>query len=314
MNKLVRYNFLIYLDKPLKMLPNSPHFFIEIAEQNKTFVLRAGQFHLDAKGYFTKHFLAENGEIWEEFWLVFQKNYPFLATENKADVLFYVHGLWSGSDFQVLKNLKWQNDFYTQNLNSPIAVTISIIWHTGYRPYYFTRYLCKKRAKAFASFFWNFTYKMKSFLKNQRFNGENHLLCHSMGNYFLENMLQYKPNTEGPLFKEFVMAAADVGNDFIEKYPLEIQYLSHRTLALNNQNDRSLSVSKWLNQQTRLGKHPPPYFKEKEPFLYATEVSGVRDVTNIIGLFNQHQHHQVSEKVKVYLCGIFRGEKMVEVL
>lgn len=292
----------------------SNHFFIEITEQNNAYAFKAGQFETTQNGHFKKHFLADTKTDWEAFWTVFQAAYQRKALENKADVLFYIHGFWSGSTFQLDKNLRYSNDIYVQNPNSPIALTITVIWHRDYKTYRHTRGLCKNRAEAFAPCFWSSILKTRKLLNEEDLEGKTHLLCHSMGNYFLENMLPLKPTTDKPLFQELVMAAADVKDDFYEQQNSIIAALSYRTLALNNQNDRSLTISKWLNQHTRLGKHPPQYFNNKYASVFATEVSGVGDVKNVMGYINQHQHHQLSKKVIYYLSGVFKGEKTVEVL
>jgi hypothetical protein len=290
------------------------HFFIEIAELNKTFVLKTGVFQLDEKGRFKKRFLSEHESDFTKFWQVFQENYKELSTENKADVLFHIHGLWSGSTIQTRKNIERFNNFYTQDHESSIVVTVSIIWHSGYNSYFLTRYLCKKRALSVGRNIWDFILRIKEMLDKMSENGKMHLVCHSMGNYFLENILPFKPVFNQMIFQELVMAAADVGDCFYERLHSSILNLSERTLVLNNKKDRSLGVSKWLNRQTRLGKHPPQYFAKKYTSIYATEVSGVKDVKNKVGLFNQHQHHQVSTTVKLYLREIFKGGETVEIL
>jgi Alpha/beta hydrolase of unknown function (DUF900) len=290
------------------------HFFIEITEQNKSFVLKAGVFQLDENGRFKKRFLSENETDWTNFLLIFQEAYALKSLENKADILFYIHGLWSGSPLQTGKNIKRFNNFYTQDPQSSVALTVSVIWHSGYSSYFLTRRLCKKRAVAVGENFWHFIEKNKNLLDKTGKKGKMHLVCHSMGNYFFENILPFKPVLKQTLFQELVMAAADVGDCFYEKQEANLQNLSERILVLNNKKDRSLSISKWLNRQTRLGKHPPQYFNEKYASVYATEVSGVKDVKNKVGLLNQHQHHQVSTTVKLYLRDVFNGKKTVEIL
>jgi hypothetical protein len=296
------------------MSPTPSHFFIEIMEQNKSFILKAGVFQLDEKGRYKKRFLTENETDWTDFLLIFQQTYALKSVENKADILFYIHGLWSGSSMQTGKNIKRFNNFYTQDPQSSVALTVSVIWHSGFSSYFLTRHLCKKRAVVVGESLWKFIEKTKDMLEKTGKNGVNHLVCHSMGNYFLENILTFKPVFNKPIFQELVMAAADVGDCFYERLQTPIRHISERVLVLNNKKDRSLSISKWLNRQTRLGKHPPQYFTEKYASVYATEVSGVKDVKNKVGLFNQHQHHQVSTTVKLYLRGVFNGEEIVEIL
>lgn len=292
----------------------SNHFFIEITEQNKAYVLKAGQFESQNKAYFTKNYLANTEAEWAQFWLVFQNAYQANALDSKADVLLYIHGYFSGSTFQLNKILGKSNNYYTLNPNSSIALTLTVIWHTDYRLYNYTRRLCKNRAEVFAPSFWSAVLTLRDLLNERGLAGKTHLMCHSMGNYFLEKMLPVKPKADKPLFQEFVMAAADVRDDFYEKQHLTIGRLSHRTLAINNRKDFALAVSKWLNRQARLGKYPPQYLHNKYASIFATDVSEVRDVESVIGWFNQHLHHQASKKVILYLSRVFKGEKTVEVL
>jgi hypothetical protein len=292
----------------------SSHFFIEITEQNNACVFKAGQFEAPQSGHFKKNYLAQTEAEWTQFWPIFQAAYQAKALENKADILFYIHGYLSGNPFQLNRTLQKSNNWYTKNHQSSIALTLTIIWHTAYRPYNYSRNLCKKRAGTFAPSFWATIFKIKTLLKGQGLGGKVHLMCHSMGNYFLETMLPTKPTAHEPLFQEFIMAAADVRDDFYDKQHGVISRLSHRTLALNNRKDFALAVSKWLNHHARLGVYPPQYLHNKYAAIFATEVGEVQDVVSLVGRFNQHLHHQVSKQVIQYLNQVFKGGEMMEVL
>ena len=284
------------------------HFFIEITQAGKAYALKAGSLTSHNRWYFKKNYISENESDWADFWTVFQKAYKENACKNKADVLTYIHGYCAGTGLHFAKNLHQMNVNYVKNAHSPIALTFTVIWHTSFPLYHYCRQMCETRAKIMAPSFWASILKIDENVKNTAFKGKLHLLCHSMGNYFLENMLTAKPTSRGVLFQESIMAAADVEANFFETHYPTIGSLSHRFLALNNRKDRSLIVSNWLNRNKRFGNRPPQYWDNKYPNVYATDVADVSDVKDMLSLFNQHAHYQASASVMQYLNGIFKGD------
>lgn len=89
-----------------------------------------------------------------------------------------------------------------------------------------------------------------------------HLLCHSMGNYLLENALQrlyeHTPGSALPrLFDQVLMCAPDVDDDVLEAgKPMErVHQIANRVTVYHNANDTALRVSDYTKgNPDRLGQ------------------------------------------------------------
>lgn len=293
------------------MQPN--HFFIEIKNQGNGYALQAGSLESINRFYCKKHYLTQKDMDWDVLWSAFQKAYTQNSREKKADILVYIHGLWGDRRGYFANNLHQSDINYIQNPDSPIAATFTIIWHTPIPHYTYCRKKCAVIAQFFTPHFWSFVEKMQNDLTEMSNSGKIHLLCHSMGNHFLETMLP-KAQFEKPIFQEFVMAGADVSTDFFEKHNTQLQRLSNRVIVLNNKKDRLLVISTWLNRKKRLGNTPPQYLNEKYPSVFAVETSHVRDVKTIMGWLHQHAHYHTSERVMLFLSKAFKGQAALKLL
>ncbi len=92
-------------------------------------------------------------------------------------------------------------------------------------------------------------------------NGGIHLLCHSMGNYVLQNALNvmqnYNPNQPLPrLFEQVFLCAADVDDNSLEPgQPLSCVHQICRNVSIyHNREDTALMISDYTKgQPERLG-------------------------------------------------------------
>ena len=289
----------------------SKHFFIEIKNRQNGFSIQTGSLESVNQFYYKKKYFKENEGNFTSFYAEFQKTYSDCVAENKADILVYIHGLWSDRHSYFSKNLYQSEMHYIQNPESPIALTLTIIWHTPHLSYLYCRKKCATIAQYFAPYFWESVLQIKDSINKTPFNGKLHLLCHSMGNHFFETLLSATPSVNEPIFQELVMAAADVDADFFDTHYETITDLSQRILVLNNEKDRLLSFSKWLNRVKRLGNTPPQYLNEKYATVFATETSSVRDVRSLISFLNQHAHYQASASVMQYLNAVYKGKPFI---
>lgn len=282
------------------------HFFIEIVNQKQGFAFKAGILETLNRSNYRKKYLAETADDFDVFYQILEENYHQNTSKNKADLLVYIHGLWGDRRGYFANNLHQSDVHYVQNLESSVAFTLSIIWHTHYPSYWYCQKKCKIIAENFAPFFWKNTLKMQEMASKTTFLGKMHLLCHSMGNYFFENMLVTKPQTTQPIFQEIVLAAADVDADFMEKQDAVLKSVGHEIVVLNNRKDRLLWLSKWANWRARLGNQTPQYFDEKKPNFRIIEVSKSQDVRGLLSRLNQHAHYHASYDAISQLNCVFK--------
>ena len=282
------------------------HFFIEIINQKQGFAFKAGILETLNRSNCRKKYLAETADDFDVFYQILEENYHQNTSKNKADLLVYIHGLWGDRRGYFANNLHQSDVHYVQNLGSSVAFTLSIIWHTHYPSYWYCQKKCKIIAENFAPFFWKTMLKTAEITSKTPFSGKMHLLCHSMGNYFFENMLVTKPQMTQPIFQEIVLAAADVAADFMEKQDTVLKSVGHEVVVLNNRKDRLLRLSKWANWRARLGNQAPQYFDEKVPNFRIIEVSKTQDVRGLLSRLNHHAHYHASCDVLSQLNRVFK--------
>jgi Alpha/beta hydrolase of unknown function (DUF900) len=275
---------------------STKHFFIEIKESSKGFVIKRGVIKSVNALMHKKTYSTESDELFDE-----SLRDAFKAA-NKKDALIFIHGLWAYGR-PLAYHLRQFDKHIVQKTDSNIAFTLNIMWHTPMPSYILSRRQCKRLALALAPQFWQ---TIDNLLKIKDLEPRLHVLCHSMGNYFFENLIQTKPLNK-KAFEQTLMVAADVDIDFFDTHINSMNTLTKRVVLLNNKNDLLLGVSRYLNRVPRLGKGAPQYFEPFGPFVKATEISSVKDVRNLIALGGQHIHYNASAKVLGYIKLLLEG-------
>jgi esterase/lipase superfamily enzyme len=281
-------------------MSDTKHFFIEIKKTRQGFVIKRGIIESVNALVHKKIYSTQSDESFDE------SLRDAFKTSGKKDVLIFIHGLWAYSRPMAYHLLQFDKHV-VQKTDSNIAFTLNIIWHTPMPSYFISRRQCKRLALGIAPIFWQ---TMDNLLKVNDLHPRLHLLCHSMGNYFFENLLQSKPLNQ-EVFAQILLVAADVDIDFFEKYTDDMEALTKRVVLINNKNDVLLKVSRYLNRVHRLGIAPPQYFEDFQPFLNATEISQVRDVKNLIALSGQHIYYNASVKVLNYIKSLLEGGEVL---
>jgi Alpha/beta hydrolase of unknown function (DUF900) len=282
-------------------MSDTKHFFIEIKETPQGFVTQRGTIESVNALVHKKNYSTQSDKAFDE------ALHDAFKTSGKNDALIFIHGLWAYSRPMAYHLLQFDKHI-VQKTDSNIAFTLNIIWHTPMPSYFISRRQCKRLALGIAPVFWNI---IDNLLKIKDLVPRLHLLCHSMGNYFFENLLQSKA-LNSKVFEQILLVAADVDIDFFEKYTDDMKTLTKRVVLINNKNDVLLKVSRYLNRVRRLGIAPPQYFEYFHPFLKATEISQVRDVRNLVALSGQHIYYNASVKVLNYIKSLLEGGEVKE--
>jgi esterase/lipase superfamily enzyme len=221
-----------------------------------------------------------------------------------ADVLIFIHGFnvaWNeavGSALALQSMLNQQGD-------QPVVVVL-FSWPSDGKALPFTSYRSDRTdAKASGYAVGRALLKFRDFLDGLRTqvatgaaqpcNQDVHLLCHSMGNYVLQNALQrvaeFCPGTLPRMLTHVFQCAADVDDDALEPAePLgRLDELSTWIHVYTNREDNALRISDFTKgNPDRLGSAGPAH-----PQLVHTKVLQI-DCTPIVGGFIEHSY---------YLCG-----------
>jgi esterase/lipase superfamily enzyme len=143
--------------------------------------------------------------------------------------------------------------------------------------------------------------------------GAIHLLCHSMGNFVLENTLWHlRKNMPGKLpriFSEVVLASADVDNDALETESKlgRLPEIARRISVYYNSGDEALAISdKTKGNPDRLGQRGP-----KHPMDAPAGVVNV-DCSEIVGGLVEHSYY-LDEAIGD-VAATLRGEREDKIL
>lgn len=143
-----------------------------------------------------------------------------------------------------------------------------------------------------------------------------HLMCHSMGNQVLEEMMRKLMELRAPVpsvFEEVILAASDVDNTAFElPNPLgALPSLCRRVHVYTNRNDLALVISK--NTKTsvkRMGTDGPSDVSKIPSHIYLVDCTDVAS-QGVLGLKNelvQHWYHKYVTAVVSDIAAVLRGE------
>jgi esterase/lipase superfamily enzyme len=134
-----------------------------------------------------------------------------------------------------------------------------------------------------------------------------HLLCHSMGNFVLENTVWHLRTAVGSLprvFTEVVLAAADVDSDALERENKlgRLHELGHRVTVYFNRGDLALTTSDTVKgNPDRLGQTGP-----KHPLDVPTGTVNV-DCSDVVGGVMEHSYYM--DEAFADLAATLRGTR-----
>ena len=209
------------------------------------------------------------------------------------DLTLYIHGMWANQPHI------WKAS--AQNLvnevivkNDKPQIIVSIIWDAGII-YKKSVAIAKNKGEALQGF-------LIPFLRKQKHAGDINLIAHSMGNRVFQHAIQNQLKTKNQVITRYVSLGADLEADIFEcQQPLEnISNLCKNTLIYIHNNDRTLKVSKILNNNDRLGLvgvKKDLLESSSSPFK-VIDVSLVVDNEGFGGKFSNHRYYYTSPLVR----------------
>ncbi|WP_147314012.1 alpha/beta hydrolase [Deminuibacter soli] len=146
-------------------------------------------------------------------------------------------------------------------------------------------------------------------------NNKIHLLCHSMGNRVLENMLAKlisDGNKFSSIFEEIILASPDVDNIcFEDPQPFSrLNSLGRRIHVYYNRNDLALTVSrKYENPLKRLGTDGPSSLNNLPSHIYIIDCTEVACQTDpsVNNTLVQHWYYDRVPKVYNDILSVLKG-------
>ncbi|NNF33428.1 MAG: alpha/beta hydrolase [Saprospiraceae bacterium] len=270
---------------------NAPYvYYIEVESEDSTkYDAIYGGFVLDEEEQLKKEDPMDIGS--EEFYAMLAAQLESLP-EEKRNVLIFIHGMWAHRDFFQEEQLSRMRKDVLKEGDSPYGMVISLIWHSGVN--YHTnvihanavgRYLSKSVSKILT-------------LKADQFS----VMGHSMGNRVFQGILSEldKEESKEPIFKKMLFIAADLEeNIFSSDQPLgDIdRYIGESILYVHN-NDRSLGLSRALNENNRLGLNADAETLDDNESIKIIDVSAVKDNDGFGPSLSNHRYFYTSPTVR----------------
>ena len=225
-----------------------------------------------------------------------------------CDVLIYVHG-YSVSFTDALASACTLRHKLTSDTRS--LEVVAFTWPSDgtkfpKRAYSRDRRDAETSADAFARGFLKLRDFMRGIAREDWCSGRIHLMCHSMGNYVLQNTLQALGDLQpGPLpriFTEALCVAADVDDDaFDHRYKLgRLPEIAQRVAVYCNNEDLAMDLSEITKgNPRRLGHSGPARPRDLPAGVFSL------DASDIVGGVAEHAYHfdEIVPDLRAVLAG-----------
>ena len=279
----------------------SPHFFyMEVESEDSTsYDAKYGTYHLNGEMRVKKNPSTISKE--EDFIRSVDSTLQLLP-EDKRNILIYIHGMWAHRDFfqeEVLT--RFREDVLSEG-SSSYGLVISVIWHAGMN--YFEN---AKHALTVGKHYSPIVDEVLG-LEVESIS----VICHSMGNRVFQGIIKNidKPRQADPRIDKAILIAADLEeNIFQEGQPLaEIgKYVKSPIVYVHN-NDRSLGMSKALNENDRLGLNADTETIVNNSIIKIIDVSTVDDNEGFGPSISNHRYFYTSPTVRQDLYYTLHGK------
>ncbi len=246
----------------------------------------------------------ENNTI-QEFILVVEESIDFLP-EAKSNILTYIHGMWGHtSSYLEYNTTEMAGDIYAHP-DSHFGLIVSLIWDS--KLIYGTNVaIARDKGVLFGEYFNLLFYHIG--LDNFEDKNRMSFICHSMGNRVFESMYTsfLEPELSIDFFKTIVFAAADLESDiFNENQPLSsLPDAAEQIVVYTHNNDRSLKMSKLLNDNNRLGLDGIDNLDKLPDDIYIVNTSLLNDDEDRASRFSNHRYFFSSPTVRRDILNLF---------
>ena len=225
--------------------------------------------------------------------------------EQKRNTLFYIHGMWAYKwSFLKGNHKKMQNTMWDNAVN-PNGMVVTIIWHCKVN-YFDNVEMALKSGKILSPIIRD----IHDVTAAASPSSQTNYMVHSMGHrvfqsiwdgYFKEDM-KYKAG-------HIVMAGADLETNSFESGEVlaDIGYLTNDVLLYVHNNDRTLGISKILNEKDRLGMQGIADLNKITSSIWQIDVSIVNDNEDAAAQFSNHRYFYMSPTIRKDIALFFQG-------
>lgn len=273
----------------------SKNLFVEIdVSKSGDEMIRYGRIIYD-DNYKTKRSFFEGEEVRQMFLDSLSQDLALLPPA-KRNTLFYIHGMWAYQwSFLKGNHKKMQSDMWANNIN-PNGMVVTIIWHCKVK-YDENKMMALNSGKILSPL----VRQIHDITSETSPNSTTNYMIHSMGHRVFQNIWNdHFSKDMNYSAGHILMAGADLETNTFEKgEALEgIGYLSNNILVYRHNNDRTLGVSKMLNNEDRLGFDGIRDINKISKSITQVDVSVITDNEDPPSKFSNHRYFYMSPTVR----------------
>jgi hypothetical protein len=282
----------------LDALPNFYYMEVE-SEDSTSYEAVYGQYFLSDEGRVEKQ---DPQDIHQEEFIHKLDSTLLALPEEKRNILIYIHGMWAHRDFFQEEVLTRVREDVLNDGSSPYGLVLSVIWHSGMN--YHENVI---HAFNVGEYYGPAIEQVLQLPANSV-----SVMAHSMGNRVFQGIYTRldKSHFAEPPFDKILFIAADLeANIFDNGQPLcDIGGVCLEPIIYVHNNDRSLGLSRALNENERLGLNADASTCEGNPLLRIIDVSAVDDNEGFGPSLSNHRYFYTSPTVRKDLYYSLHGE------
>lgn len=223
----------------------------------------------------------------------------------KRNTLFYIHGMWAYKwSFLKGNHKKMQKDMWANNAN-PNGMVVTVIWHCKVN-YFDNRKMALESGKVLSPLIRQIHDRTTAASNESTTN----YLIHSMGHRVFQTIWEGHLKEDMQYRAQYiVMAGADIETNSFEEEEIlgKIGYLSDNILLYVHNNDRTLGMSKMLNDKDRLGMQGISDFDKVTSSIIQVDVSVINDNEDPPSKFSNHRYFYMSPTIRKDAALFYQG-------
>ena len=226
---------------------------------------------------------------------------------DNSDLLFYFHGMFGGQPANYNYTLLDFKERYLDKENSSMCRVIGYRWPAQNAAYIRNKEVAYQIADTLSD---NFNHLVSAIREE---DNKVNVIANSLGAELLKEMLKYElqRDTNQLQLNQVIISAPDLVDTAIESDEIMSMAvdLCHRITVYYSQKDFTLTISKNLNKENRLGLNGPSSNTEGNDKICYVEVTDISDEKNLAWKMTGHSYVRASDIISRDMLSAMMGEE-----
>ena len=228
--------------------------------------------------------------------------------EDNSDILFYIHGMFGGQPANYNYTLLDFKQRYLEKENSTMCRAIGYRWPAQNPAYMKDKAMAYQIADTVSH---NFNYIVNAI---SALDKKVNVIANSLGTELFKEMLKYELQRESNQIKlnHIILSAPDLPDTALEpgETMSEAVILCEGMTVYYSQKDFTLTVSKNLNKENRLGLNGPSEATQGIEKVCFVEVTDISDEKNLAWKMTGHSYVRASDIISRDMLSAMMGEQL----